>query len=470
MTKRTRLWLTLSILSIAAVILIAALAPMREVGFLLQNARLGTAVVANDLCYGVFLQGRSEESVRSAELGPIIDPRLAWASARVDLERGTVGVSLLGLFSSQATQRGDGSCQLGLDPPEQRLFRAPIPDPAPWPDGDAMSPETVTSEVDMEALRQAVAEEFLPTAGGVDRGTRSVLVVHRGRLIHQQHADGWDGLVPQNGRSMSKVLGALLAGSLVAEEIIDLDQSDLRPEWQDQRKDISIRALLLMQSGLQWHESNGPGNTATAQFIAANAADFIASKPVEKTPGTRFHYSGGDSDLLMSILQEQAGLDDQAWWQYLQVALWEPMGMRQVVVARDRSGKLLSSSGMHASALDWARLGLFLARDGVSRNRRILPAGWVDFMRTATAESGCNYGAMVWIRGGCQSQQPSPVFELSGFMGQGVTVIPETETVIVRTGFGPWIMGDLLERIFPALGIHAPSRMAMESRPNSPEH
>lgn len=56
-----------------------------------------------------------------------------------------------------------------------------------------------------------------------------------------------------------------------------------------------------------------------------------------------------------------------------------------------------------------------------------------------------------------------PVFELSGFMGQGVTIVPETETVIVRTGFGPWIMGDLLERVFPALGVDGPTRMAMET-------
>lgn len=29
--------------------------------------------------------------------------------------------------------------------------------------------------------------------------------------------------------------------------------------------------------------------------------------------------------------------------------------------------------------------------------------------------------------------------------------------------FGPWIQGDLLERVFPAQGVDAPTRMATES-------
>jgi hypothetical protein len=43
-----------------------------------------------------------------------------------------------------------------------------------------------------------------------------------------------------------------------------------------------------------------------------------------------------------------------------------------------------------------------------------------------------------------------------------VTLVPGSETIIVRTGFGPWIMGDRLERVFPALGIDAPTRMVIE--------
>jgi len=33
---------------------------------------------------------------------------------------------------------------------------------------------------------------------------------------------------------------------------------------------------------------------------------------------------------------------------------------------------------------------------------------------------------------------------------------------VVRTGFAPWVMSDLLERVFDALGVDAPTTMAME--------
>lgn len=83
-------------------------------------------------------------------------------------------------------------------------------------------------------------------------------------------------------------------------------------------------------------------------------------------------------------------------------------------------------------------------------------------MRTPSEQSRCNYDGTVWIRGGRTQGRPAPVLEPSGFMRLDVTIVPESETVVVRTGFGPWIMADLLERVFPALGVEAPPRMALE--------
>jgi len=438
-----------------------------ELGFLVRHAELATAVVANDLCYGIFLQGRTEDDIRRAELGPYLDPRLSWVKATVDPNTRTVQARLLGLFPGQASQRADGSCLRGEGRQSQGTNAARTDvaaDPRPFPQGDGLYPEPEHLVVDYEALDAAVAAEFRPTASGIDRATRSVLVIHRGRLVYERHAAGWDRFVPQNGRSMSKVLPSILAGMMAADGRLGLDDDRLRPEWTDERAGIRVKHLLRMQSGLEFQEANGPGDTATATLMAPNASDFAAGKRLAQPPGTSFSYAAGDAELAISVVRAASGLDDAAWRRYPYEALLRPLGMRRVVVDRDPSGQFIVSTGMYAAAVDWARLGLFLARDGVWADRRLLPPGWVDFMRTPTQESNCNYGAMVWIRGGCNDGQPSPVFELSGFMGQGVTIVPESETVIVRTGFGPWIMGDLLERVFPALGIEAPTRMAMEQR------
>lgn len=435
---------------------------LREARYVLANASLGTAVVAQDLCYGIFVQDRTEAEIRGAELGPYVDPKLSWIRARVDTTTREVRATLVGLFASRAVQRQDGSCRLGDGPADRSWTPDPGRDSAPWPEGNAVDPQAGSLVPDMAALRSAVAAEFEPTASGVDRGTRSVLVIHEGRLVHEQHAPGWDGAIPQNGRSMSKAMAALLAGLVADRGGLQLDALDLFSEWSDDRSAIRLDHLLRMLSGLSWNESNGPGDSGRATLLASSAAEYAMEKPLDRPPGETFSYSAGDVELAVEALQRRSGLDEEAWVRFPYEALFEPLGMRSVVMDRDRSGRLIVSTSMHASAYDWARLGLFLARDGVWNGDRVLPEGWVDFMRTPTLQSKCNYGATVWIRGGCTQGSPSPVFELSGFMGQGVTIVPRSETVVVRTGFGPWIMGDLLERVFSALGVEAPTRMAME--------
>lgn len=445
---------------------------VREIRYILANASLGTAVVAQDLCYGRFVQERSESDVRTAELGPYVDTKLSWIRAEVDPGRREVKATLAGLFESRAVQLPDGSCRLGKEGdagPEAEWDGGPgwtRPEGSDrgrlWPAGDAVDPEAGALVDDMDALRQAVAAEFEPAPSGVDRGTRSVLVIHRGRLVHEHHAPGWDGGVPQNGRSMSKIMAALLAGIVAREGRLSPSDTALMEAWRDERAGIRLEHLLRMTSGLEWNESNGPGDSGRATLLAPSAAAYAAAKPLRRPPGVAFSYSAGDVELAVEAVQRQAGIPDGMWARLPYERLFDPLGMRSVVMDRDRSGQFIVSTSMHASAHDWARLGLFLARDGVWNGQRILPAGWVDFMRTPTDASGCNYGATVWIRGGCTQGAPSPVFELSGFMGQGVTIVPASGTVVVRTGFGPWIMGDLLERIFPALGVEAPTRMAME--------
>lgn len=307
-----------------------------------------------------------------------------------------------------------------------------------------------------------MAAEFEPFPSGTPRGTRSVLVIHHGQLVHEHHAPGWDRLVPQNGQSNTKVLNAILSGMLVGEGRISLDETNLRQEWTDGRSAINLRHLLHMESGLDWQESNAVGDSGVAKLISSSSSDYAAAKPLRDKPGTHFYYSGGDSDLAMAILQDRSGLNDDDLARYPYEVLFEPLGMHRTVISRDTSGQFIGQGSMHAAAIDWARLGLLLARNGVASGERILPEGWVDFIATPTELSGCDYGAQLWIRGGCHGGEPSPVFELSGFMGQNVTIVPETETVIVRHGYGPWNMGDLLERVFPALGVNAPTRMAME--------
>ena len=71
---------------------------------------------------------------------------------------------------------------------------------------------------------------------------------------------------------------------------------------------------------------------------------------------------------------------------------------------------------------DFARLGLFLLRDGTWGDRRILPEGWVDTMRTTQAEdpeNGLGYGRQTWT-----VPDGRGTFRMNGYEGQRVICVP----------------------------------------------
>jgi hypothetical protein len=77
-----------------------------------------------------------------------------------------------------------------------------------------------------------------------------------------------------------------------------------------------------------------------------------------------------------------------------------PLGARSLLFEFDAAGTPLGGGYAWGTARDWARLGALYLRDGVWEERRILPAGWVDFSRTlAPASNNGTYGAHFWVNG-----------------------------------------------------------------------
>jgi hypothetical protein len=270
---------------------------------------------------------------------------------------------------------------------------------------------------------------------------------------------------------MSKTVTAALAGILLGQGKLALEDDALLPEWQDGRRAIRLHHLLDMESGLAFNEDYGPGgDPARMLYAEPSTALFAAAKPLEVPPGTRFSYSSGETNILARVLRQRSGLADEAWNRLPREALFTPLGMRSALFEQDAAGDFIGSTFVFASVLDWARFGLMLADNGVSAGgvasgRQVVPADFVARMRTPTALSDGRYSTQTWFRGG-KPGVPARTLELAGFGGQFVTVVPETRTVIVRMGFQPdrsaWDHQRFLDAVFPALGITAPTDNRVE--------
>lgn len=448
----------ITILLFSTVLILYVFSVPRNLRDLILGAPIGTGLVAKQLCSGVFIQGRTEADIRAEELGPKLDPRLRFISSKIDQEKKEVRTSFFGFFESFAGLRSDGNggCSVlyegeGVD----KSFDLK-PDPRPWPLGDAVHPEAETIVPDYDNLKQAVNIQFLPTEEGYDRGTRSLLVVHKGKLVYERHAQGWGSTIPQESRSMAKTVSSVLTGILIGEGNLSLDTNGLLASWTDERSEIKLKNILQMESGLEYKETyNQSGDPAIATFLHKSASYFAANKPLINKPGTKIHYSSGDADLLMAIAHSFSGRDDNEWANFPSEKLFNPIGMTRTVFERDAAGDYVGSVFMYAAPVDWARLGLLFAKKGEWNGIQVLPEGWVDYMSTPT-ELSCSYGAMMYIRGGETERKPGEVIEMLGSWGQSVVIVPKTQTVIVRTAWGFHRQEEMMERIFSALDIDVP--------------
>src|SRR5207249_6916761 len=84
----------------------------------------------------------------------------------------------------------------------------------------------------------------------------------------------------------------------------------------------------------------------------------------------------------------------------------------------DPYGNFLMQGYELASARDWARLGSLYLQDGVWQGERILPEGFVQFVRTVApawaADHRPIYGGFFWINGNTLFPVPKSVYYMRG--------------------------------------------------------
>ena len=142
-------------------------------------------------------------------------------------------------------------------------------------------------------------------------GTRAVVVLRDGQLVGERYAEGFDAETPQLGWSMGKSVTNLLLGRMVLQNRIALDDTGLRPEWTDGRRDISVDQLSRMTSGLTWDETYALGTSITQMlYDERDMAAFAASQPLAHQPGAYQQYSSGSTNVLCGVLTELADAPD----------------------------------------------------------------------------------------------------------------------------------------------------------------
>lgn len=300
--------------------------------------------------------------------------------------------------------------------------------------------------------------EALFTDEGVGE-TRAVLVLHDGEVIAERYAPGYSADMRYISWSMAKTVTAMLVGFLVEDGVLALDAPVPIPEWQgenDARRNITLRHLLHMASGLDHTEVNDPiWDSDTNQMLFGRHTDDMAgyavSRPLEANPGDKFEYSSATTVILSRIIadtltdSEDPGERAAAYRRFAEQRLLGPARIASVFFEFDAQGTQIGGSLIHATARDWARLGEVMRTGQGPDGRQIISPEWREFMLTPSPRNG-EYGGQTWLNreGGVYDtpvlfpgRAPATLFSFNGHLGQYVMVSPEQRLTVVRLGNTP---------------------------------
>ncbi|MBE9539189.1 MAG: serine hydrolase [Proteobacteria bacterium] len=281
--------------------------------------------------------------------------------------------------------------------------------------------------------------------------TTSLVVIHRGVLVHEQYLQGARETTHLTSFSMAKSLVGLLTGIAVGEGAIKSISDPVTqyvPELKGTGYDgATVKDLLQMSSGVKWNEKYTSRTSDIARFSGASiimnlmpANQFMKTLPRLHKPGTVFNYSSGETQVLGWVVSAATG---QSLSDYLQEKLWSKLGMEHDAYwLLDRNnGDEFSSIGINAAARDYARIGQLMLQDGVWDGNRLLPEGWVkastrpdgdhvDYGNVRDAQPDFGYGYQWWI-------YEDGSYDAEGVFGQFIWVNPREQIVIVKTSVWP---------------------------------
>jgi len=289
------------------------------------------------------------------------------------------------------------------------------------------------------------------------RAVTGILVLRAGEVVHEQYRLGTG---PQDRRiswSVAKSFLSALAGVLVAEGAVALDDPVTRhaPALAGGAYDgARLVDVLRMASGVTFDEDYlDPGsdiNRMGRVLALGGSMDGFAAALTETfaTPGETWRYNSIDTHVVGMVLR---GVTGRPIAELLSERIVAPMGLESdPYYLADGEGTAFVLGGLNMTTRDYARLGLMFAQGGRLNGQQIVPRGWVAASTSASAptEPGrTGYGYQWWVPVGAVEGE----FFARGIYGQYIYVHRPSGTVIAVNG---------ADRGFREAGVHQ-SNIAM---------
>ncbi len=274
-----------------------------------------------------------------------------------------------------------------------------------------------------------------------DFETIAYLVIQDGEILYEEYWDNYGPNSLSNSFSAGKSIVSLLVGIALDEGYIkSLDQKvmDFIPEYDKPgNRDLSIRNVLTMSSGLNWDEAyNSPFSMTTKAYYGTDLPALIKSLNVVNTPGKEFKYLSGNTEVLAMVVQAATG---KTISDYASEKIWQKIGAENDALwcLDHEDGMEKAYCCFNTNARDFARFGQLVLNKGLWDTTQIISWSYLEeaispasYVKDKEGKPLDYYGLQYWI----VDYQDMHIPYMRGILGQYIMPIKEKNAVVVRLG------------------------------------
>jgi CubicO group peptidase (beta-lactamase class C family) len=338
--------------------------------------------------------------------------------------------------------------------------------------GDGPAWQLPREERDLSRIRLPFGDRSVDLATVLDQTwTDGLLVLHRGRVVHEQYLNGLRPDTTHLLMSVSKSVTSVVCGSLVATGRLapdDLVTGHL-PELAGTSWDgCTVRHLLDMRAGTRFNEDYADLEADVRVYeqiflwrprsnphLPADILEYYRTLENHGPHGGPFEYRSILTDVLAWVMERAAGarLAD-----LISDRLWQPMGAEfDAEITVDGHGNPMADGGVCVTLRDLARFGQLLLDRGAGgpRGDQVIPEPWIRDTLTPGPDSVAAYGATdpdelrlgSYYRNQFWVLDPmAAIYRGSGINGQSVFVHGPAEVVIAKLSTWPVAWEDEIAR------------------------
>ena len=288
----------------------------------------------------------------------------------------------------------------------------------------------------------AALQRFVDFTTGGWFTTRGMMVIRRGVIVAESYGAGFHRDSRHESYSVAKSFTSAVTGIAIDQGFLSgVDEKVARfyPRWQslpagDCRRDIELRHLMLLTSGLQWEENwinPDSFNDARVMFDTPDKVGYVLDKPCVKPPGTAFTYSTGDPALLSGVIAAATGMTAE---DFARKNLFGPIGICGIQWNKDAAGQTITAFGLQGTVREFAKFGYLFLRKGQWEDQQILSRTWVEQTTSPADEPGArpDYSYLWHLGDYNQDGERRNYFYAEGVYGQYIVVLPDEDIVLVK--------------------------------------